>query len=103
MNATSHPVPAATVPCLSGAEALPLAHALLKHCLLCKSPRVAVVGVFLPDRPALWFAHVRPGYTRGRWYALCRRCLREARRTHAANVEEKFFAMMTTEPRGQDH
>ena len=72
-------------------EAMRHAAPLTSQCLLCGKPARWRV-CFVPDEPRVWGGPpVRPGKTRGLFYALCRKCYR--RKDRSAAVEETILAL----------
>lgn len=84
-------------------HALVRAHATVTHCLICNSAHLRYVGAFRAGTPALWFPDLASNTIRLRLYALCRRCLRKAKKTHGSVVDEKMRGLLAAEARGTRH
>jgi hypothetical protein len=74
---------------LTTAAGFALAKKKITGCLLCRSQRLAFVGAVTPcqHEQALWFDGLRPGAMRMRFFGLCPRCFKKARRSNMGNVD----------------
>ena len=68
----------------------------IHDCFLCGSPRLAMIGCYVPRDPSIIEVPMAPpnaNQQRTLWYGICYRCIEVGETAVAYQVEERIFAL----------